>query len=139
MFTKLHKTRLTSSLALLICFTITAVKPTPGQKQVKITGTFSDMHFVKEAGDLLGTEIKIVYAGDSYQGALQFAEGAPSELVIVKIHKDGNKISFSIPDDNPYAGGFQGSVSNEALQGEFRFKSGGTEKVTLHRGKSYWD
>ncbi len=64
MFTKLHKTRLTSSLALLICFTITAVKPTPGQKQVKITGTFSDMHFVKEAGDLLGTEIKIVYAGD---------------------------------------------------------------------------
>jgi hypothetical protein len=139
MFTKLHKARLTLSLALLFCFTITAVKPTLGQKQVKITGTFSDLHFVKEAGDLLGTEIKIVYAGGSYQGALQFAEGAPSELVIVKIHKDGNKISFSIPDDNPYAGEFQGSVSSEALQGEFRFKSGGTEKVTLHRGKSYWD
>jgi hypothetical protein len=139
MSTKLHKSRLSLALALLICFTATAVKVTLAQKQVKITGTFSDMHFVKEPGDLLGTEIKIVFAGGSYQGVLQFAEGGPSELVIVKIQKDGNKISFSISDDNPYAGEFQGSVSSEALQGEFRFKSGGTEKVTLHRGKSYWD
>jgi hypothetical protein len=122
-----------------MCFALVEVKPVFGQRQVKITGTFSNMHFIKEAGDVLGYEIKIVYAGGSYQGALQFAEGAPSELVIVKIHKDGNKISFSIPDDNPYAGEFQGSVSSEALQGEFRFKSGGIEKVTLHRGKSYWD
>jgi hypothetical protein len=122
-----------------MCFTLVGARPVFGQKQVKITGTFSNIHFVKEAGDVLGYEIKIVYAGDAYQGALQFAEGAPTELVIVKIHKDGNRISFSIPEDNPNAGQFQGSVSTESLQGEFLFKSGGVEKVTLRRGKSYWD
>jgi len=97
------------------------------------------MHYIAEAGDVLGTEIKIVYAGDHYQGALQFAEGAPGELIIVDVESKENSIQFAIPDGNPYAGNFSGKIKNGWLRGAFRFKSGGEGKVALHKGKSYWD
>src|SRR5258708_23093640 len=97
MLLKPRRTQLTLFLALLMCFALVEVKPIFGQRQVKITGTFSNMHFIKEAGDVLGYEIKIVYAGGSYQSTLQFAEGAPSELLVFKKHKKGKKINFFNP------------------------------------------
>ena len=37
---------------------------TNAQVQPRITGTYSDMRFIEDAGDVVGTGIKIVYAGD---------------------------------------------------------------------------
>ena len=139
MLMRRHKMRLLLMLAAFSCFALLGWKSATGQKQVKITGTYSDMYYNKEGGDVLGTEIKIVFGAGSYQGTLQIAEGEPSGLVVVQVKAEGNKIAFSIPDDNPYAGQFEGIVSAESLQGEFRFKGGGSEKVKLRRGESYWD
>jgi hypothetical protein len=58
---------------------------------------------------------------------------------LVDIEVVGSGVSFSIPDSSPYAGRFNGTVENGTLNGEFRFKSGGSEKVELSKGKSYWD
>lgn len=110
-----------------------------GQKAQRITGTYTNMYFNKEGGDVLGEEIKIVNTRSGYQGALQFAEGEPEELVIVEVKVNGANIVFSIPDSNAHAGEFIGTVTNEVLQGEFKFKRGGRERVELRRGKSYWD
>jgi hypothetical protein len=110
-----------------------------GQNAQRITGTYTNMYFNKEGGDVLGEEIKIVHTRSGYQGALQFAEGEPEELVIVEVKVNGANIVFPIPDSDPHAGEFSGTVTNEVLQGEFRFKSGGREKVELRKGKSYWD
>jgi hypothetical protein len=109
------------------------------QKEPRITGTYTDMHYNEEGGDVLGEEIRIVYSAGGYQGALQFAEGVPEALIVVGVKVDGNKISFTIPGDSSYAGQFSGAIENGVLKGEFRFKAGGSEKVSLKKGKSYWD
>jgi hypothetical protein len=115
--------------------------PVAAQSSARITGTFSNLRYNKEAGDLLGYELKIVpAAGGRFQGALQIAEGAPSELMVVDIQAKGPDISFSIPDKyESYAGQFSGTVAAAGLKGEFKFKGGGGEKVELKRGKGYWD
>jgi hypothetical protein len=109
------------------------------QKPFRATGTYSNMYYNTEAGDLIGDEIRIVNTRKGYQGVVQFAEGEPEELVIVKIEVVGNSISFSIPDSSSYAGQFNGTIENGTLKGEFHFKTGGVDKVELKKGKSYWD
>jgi hypothetical protein len=79
------------------------------------------MYFNKEGGDVLGDEIKIVATGSGYQGALQFAEGAPSNLIVVGIKLDGTRVSFSVPDSDPYASQFVGTIEDGFLKGQFHF------------------
>ena len=109
------------------------------QSEPRIAGTYTDMHYIEESGDVLGTEVKIVFTGFNYQGALQIAEGPPGQLSLVDIAVKGSSIQFSIPDGSGYPGSFNGVVTDGWLRGTFHFKSGGEAKVALHRGKSYWD
>jgi len=104
-----------------------------------MTGTYGDMYCNSQGGDVLGTEIKIVNTRKGLQGAIQFSEGAPEELVIVDIQVKNGIVSFVVPESSPYAGEFTGTISNGILTGEFHFKSGGSNKVELKKGKSYWD
>src|SRR5580698_1737 len=74
------------------------------QSAARITGTYTNMYYNKEGGDVLGEELKIVVKqGGGYQGALQFAEGEPQNLIVVEIKVVGSKINFSVPDSDPYA------------------------------------
>jgi hypothetical protein len=114
-------------------------KPPNPQKQVRVTGTYTNMYYNAEGGDVIGDEIKIVYTRNGYQGVVQFAEGEPEELVIVGVEVVGARVSFSVPDSSPYAGKFTGIIEKDILRGEFKFKNGGADKVELKRGKSYWD
>jgi hypothetical protein len=109
------------------------------QNSPKITGTYSDMRFVPGAGDVIGHELKIVVTRGGYQGALQMAEGAPGRLVVVDIKVGGTKIRFEVPETSPDSGYFEGTIRDGVLRGEFHFKDGGSEKVELKKGKSYWD
>jgi hypothetical protein len=45
------------------------------ESEPRITGTYSDMHYIEESGDLLGTETKIVFTGSELQGALPDRSG----------------------------------------------------------------
>jgi hypothetical protein len=105
----------------------------------RVTGTYSDMYYNAQGGDVLGTEIKIVNTRKGLQGAIQFSEGAPEQLVVVDIQIKNDAVSFVIPEPSPYAGEFTGSTRAGVLIGEFRYKSGGSNKVELKKGKSYWD
>jgi hypothetical protein len=120
-------------------FVVSSTTEADEKSQTRITGTYTDMRYVSEAGDVIGTEIKIVFTGSRFQGALQIAEGVPGELILVDVEQKANSVSFSIPESSPYPGSFAGAISGGALRGEFRFKSGGSAKVVLRRGKSYWD
>ena len=137
--------RMTHSTAylglLLVAFMyVTLTLTLGGQTAPRITGTYTNMSYIKEAGDVVGYEIKIVFTEDAFQGALQIAEGVPGKLILVEVQSSSTKISFSIPDSSgPYAGQFIGTIEKSALKGEFRFKHGGSDKVELRRGKSYWD
>lgn len=113
-------------------------RPSPS-KPFRVTGTYTNMYYNTEGGDVIGDEIRIVYTRNGYQGVVQFAEGEPEELVIVSVQVVGGKVSFSVPDSSPYAGKVAGTIENGLLRGEFQFKTGGADKVELKRGKSYWD
>jgi hypothetical protein len=104
-----------------------------------LTGTYSDMYYNAEGGDVLGTEIRIVYTRKGFQGVIQFSEGEPEELVVVDIQIKGNAVSFVVPEPSPYVGEFTGAISDGILRGEFRYKNGVSDKVELKKGKSYWD
>ena len=110
-------------------------------KKIHYTGTFSNLEYNQEGGDLLGIEIKIVLTGKGYQGALQIAEGVPSELMVVDILFDKAHIKFQIP--NSYktygGGGFEGTINSNGIKGRLSFKGGAGDNETLIRRHSYWD
>ncbi len=106
----------------------------------RTTGTYTNMYYNTQGGDVLGEELKIVATqGGRYQGALQFAEGEPEDLMVVDIELKSDTISFSVPDVDRHAGRFSGTIDNGVIRGQFRFKRGGIENVILKKGKSYWD
>lgn len=107
--------------------------------QKGVAGTYTDLHFNQQGGDLLGTELRIVLTRTGYQGTLQFAEGGPSELILVNVEVSGNRIKFTIPANSSYAGTFSGVVANGVLKGHFQYSGGGGDDVSLKKGKSYWD
>lgn len=133
---RVNRAALLLVLAPLLVLTLLSIR---AGEASRITGTYTSMHFNKEGGDLLGQELKIVLTRKGYQGALQFAEGGPGQLIIVDIQTEGNKISFTISDSYPEAGQFSGTIQGGIIRGVFRFKGGGEERVELKRGKSYWD
>ncbi len=122
----------------LLCFgSRQTLRPQGGHR---FTGTYTNMYYNKEGGDVLGEELKIVVAqGGRYQGVLQFAEGEPEDLIVVDIELKGDTISFSLPDTDSHAGRFTGTIDSGVIRGQFKFKHGGIENATLKKGKSYWD
>lgn len=110
---------------------------TAGNK-TKLTGTFSNLFFNQESGDLGGVEVKIVYTRNGYQAAIQFSEGGPSKLIVVDVHFKGSDVYFKVPD-TIYEGYFEGQITNERLKGIFKFNGGGNWEVDLPRKASYWD
>ena len=104
-------------------------------KEGRITGIFSDMHFVQEAGDVVGMEVFILYTGEGYYAVVQFAEGNPLVPVVVPVKVYKSSVSFTVPLSTGASGKFIGIVSEEGLIG--KFENGG-EKFILKRNKSYW-
>jgi hypothetical protein len=102
-------------------------------------GTYTDLYYEKKGGDLLGHELKIVLTRKGLQGALQFADGGPSELVLVDIIIDNGQIFFSIPDGFAEAGHFKGVIDRSKIKGKFMYKTGAEETVYMKKGLSYWD
>lgn len=128
--------RLSIGVALWVLATITGI--CCAAQPIKFTGTFSDMKYSQEAGDVVGHELRIVFTNAGYEGAYQVAEGEPSRLILVTIQFNGNQVRFSVLSGQ-YAGSFIGVIGPKGISGTFAYKSGATEKINLPRSKSYWD
>lgn len=110
--------------------------------RVRVVGTYTNLRYSTGSGDLAGVEIKIVPArGRGFQGALQIAEGEPSELMVVDVSVEKNKISFRIPNSYPIYGGgtFEGVIEAAAIRGRFTFGEAANEEMSLKRERGYWD
>ena len=121
---------------------------------LKHTGTFSDMRFIEDAGDVLGTEVRIVKTAEGYQGMVQFAEGHPDPLSLAVVsfgNEDAVSMRFQDSDKahrkSYFPTSFEGHITKTGLEGVFRF-GGDVSKyeavnwdweVKLPRRKSYWD
>ena len=123
---------------LVLIASLGAAAPSFGT-DVRVTGTFSNLRYNSEGGDLLGLEILIVPApGDNvgYVAFVQLAEGAAPYSTLVPATVTGTHIEFALPKDGPYKGmKFSGTVGATELTGSW---SSGNREV-LKRGKSYWD
>lgn len=107
------------------------------QQKTRATGLFSDMRWIAEAGDVVGTEVFIMYSTDGlagdYWALVQIAVGVPGPPALVRATVAGDLIEFTLPE--AMGGRFVGRVTSKGLTGKFeRF----TDRLTLPRRKSYW-
>lgn len=113
-----------------------------GQEKARITGTYTSMQYIPEAGDIFGEELHIVMGWTGYQGAYQDAEGVPGPLVVVNIKVADGKISFDLPPGAGFVppGKFEGTINDGTIRGH-HFSKGEIigDEVIMKRGKSYWD
>ena len=107
--------------------------------EARITGTFTNLIYNTESGDLLGTEVLIVPAQGDHGGFVAFvqlAEGGGPYSALVPLKVEGSRIEFTMPPHGSYAGlQFSGLVSTTELVGKW---SSGQREV-MKRGVSYWD
>ena len=104
----------------------------------RITGTYSSLEYVAEAGDIVGVEITVIYSDSGYFTLVQCAEGSPGVPLLVPATVKGSTISFSLPSqvesDCP-ATQFQGTISKRGLTGAFKDTDW---PGFLKRRRSYW-
>ena len=126
-----------SATLMIVCMVLTIVAQAAGLAP-RVTGFFSDMRYNKEGGDVLGTEVHIVFSQDKHHAVIQCAEGAPGVPVVVPVAVSGAEIEFEVPDQRETLccpGKFRGTVSKDALRGKFDTCH---DKLVLKRRQSYW-
>ena len=104
-------------LAATMLFVVSQGLPAQATKPARITGTYTNLTFNREGGDLLGQELRIVLTRNGYQGVLQFSNGEPGEHIVVNINATGNKIEFTVPDSYSEAGHFSGTIDSGTIRG----------------------
>lgn len=94
------------------------------------------MHYVEEAGDVVGMEVFIIDGGDGYYATVQIAEGAPAAPVLVKVEVKGSMIEFILPTSSTMnLGKFTGEISARGMVGKFQSAE---KSEFLSRRRSYW-
>jgi hypothetical protein len=125
------------------CLLLLTVSGSNAQQGPRVTGFFTDMRYIQEAGDVIGTELWIVYARGAYWATVQIAEGEPDPPVVVPVRVSGPTVKFTLRmplvDQNGKPAPdtvfeFAGTVSRDGL----RLDSGPFGAVMLKRRNSYW-
>ena len=65
------------------CLLLLTVSGSHAQQEPKVTGFFTDMHYLQDVGDVIGTEVWIVHARGAYWATVQIAEGEPDHLPLL--------------------------------------------------------
>jgi hypothetical protein len=99
------------------------------------TGTYTDMRYHRESGDVLGTEVSVVNSRQGYYAVYQSSEGEPGVPVVVPAKVEGTSLQFDVPAATDSRGRFTGTFDATGLTGTF---AGSQERVDLKRSASYW-
>jgi hypothetical protein len=113
------------------------------KSDVQITGIYSDLYYNAEGGDLLGTEIFIVFADtDDFVAFVQCWQGGTTRPTVVSVGVNEDAISFAVPEPASCAGTFKGRITISGFDGVWTHSVGQgrteTEPVHLKRKHSYW-
>jgi hypothetical protein len=127
--------KVVSALLLLVAFSSEA------QRKPRVTGLFTDMRYSEESGDLVGTEVWIVYGPGGYYATVQIAEGSPGVPQVVPVEVSGSNVRFAVrqewidQDGKPAPDTtivFDGTVTSRGFSGT------SNPRFNLKRGNSYW-
>jgi hypothetical protein len=133
----------------LACFVIACSWIAPpaiasaADSKTQITGIYSDLYYNEEGGDLLGTEVFIVFADhDGYVAFVQCWGGGTTRPVVVSVDVKLDTVSFKVPEPALCAGSYKGRITISGLRGTWTHEVDGggteTEPVHLSRRHSYW-
>ncbi len=108
-------------------------------QEKRITGIYSNLTYIEETGDLVGTELHILPPkGDDKAGytvVVQIAEGEAPFTATVPLKVSGDRFEFTLPKDSFDPGAhFTGKFDQQGLT--LKWSSGTVEH--LKRGKRYW-
>lgn len=85
--------------------------------RVPITGIYSDMRYIPDAGDVLGTEIKIARVQGRYVATVQIAEGSPDDPVTgVPVDVTDDRVSFTTKEEG-YTIQYTGRITQTGFVG----------------------
>ena len=132
--------RITILHILAILFSFSFQSACAKNKQViKVTGTYTNIQYNNESGDLNGIEILILPTPNGFKAVIQIAEGGAGAPFIVDLKVDADHLSFKLPASIDENGSFEGVVHAGSLNGTLSYSSGSSEKVILSKSCSYWD
>jgi hypothetical protein len=135
---QLHLNVVLAALVLLMPAAGPSTKATPAK--VKIAGTYTNVYYNEEAGDLLGMEIKIIPPSEEEHQAVVFVcEGSIGPMRLADVRVRGTNVSFEVRESDEASWSFVGTVSAKSLKGTITHSSGGRQTVTLQRRCGYWD
>lgn len=126
----------------LLGLVLLAMSGSNAQQPPRVTGFFTDMHYIQETGDVLGDEVWIVYARGKFWATVQIAEGSPEPPVVVPVEVSGSTVKFAItqkqvgPDGKPVPDlviPFEGTVTQFGLSG-----TANSGPFNLQRHASFW-
>ncbi len=106
-------------------------------RQGIVFGTFSDLRYNHQGGDLLGTEITIIPQYRSAYAIVQCASGAVTDPVFVPVQIKGNRITFQIENGSLCTGKYTGNIRSRGMLLSVR-ESDNSGNGFLPRRKSYW-
>src|SRR2546427_11975867 len=98
--------------------------PVAADEAPRVTGLFSDMRRIADAGDVVGMEVFIVYSTDGIRGRhwafVAVAEGVPAQPFLVEVSVVGEQLHFVLPKATGIQGRFVGRVTQNGSGGETR-------------------
>ena len=108
--------------------------------EIRITGIYSDLHYIKESGDLIGMELLVLPGGGNpfhCPAFFQLAEGQGPTAVLVDLEAVADHFEFRVPA-NGGSPEMHFSVRFTAHEAVVKNTVGGLEEH-LRRGRSYWE
>ena len=129
-------------LVALVAVGVTWIPSAFGQRNAGpspwVTGTYSNLTYNEEGGDLLGWEIQLIPSRNGFKAVVQFAEGGEPDVALADVAVSGGQVHFVLSAPFFPPGEFDGTVSPKGLEGAFKDKGGSPEHLVLPRGTSYW-
>ncbi|MBB5337998.1 hypothetical protein [Tunturiibacter gelidoferens] len=116
---------------------------TPALRHGPAFGTFSNLHYIDQTGDVVGTEITIIPQHKTAYAIFQCSEGAPSDPVFVPVSLNGRQIQFTVHSrDKSCDGVFTGTITARGLKLVAQSENKGPKESEggelLSRRASYW-
>lgn len=126
------------ALAAISLFVVTSLFTFAEAAHGQCVGTYSNLKFNKESGDLHGLEIAITPVDGGFGISIQMAEDGINELHYSKIKKNDGNIQFSIQLDSGNSVTFSLQCSPKKCWGDYIW---GEERInfTLPKSVGYWN
>lgn len=127
--------------AIISCFLLLASHHVnSADERVPVSGTYSNLGYNEESGDVNGIEVKITpLAGNRMQAAVLISTGEPARFFLATVQADGRQVRIEGRQADGHRWSFEGTVTMRELVGMVKEDRAPDHRVRLPRQCGYWD